>query len=238
MRVLDADVPGPVLDEEARATALRIAARYPTPRSAMLPLLYLVQSVVGWVPRRGMREVGEILGITTAEVEAVATFYSMLQLHPCGRYVMSICTNPSCGLLGGRALYDHAKEALGPESEHVTEDGLFTLEEEECLAACDKAPVVALNFVYYDRMTPEGLDQMIQSMREGQVPPASRGGVPGDLKEVSRILAGLGTEPEAPGARGRPAERREDPNQPTRPSGAGGPPDPGEPTTTGAQSDG
>src|SRR5207244_10630368 len=112
-RVIPADVEGRVLSEETRALAERVIARYPTRRSALVPLLYLVQSEVGWVPRQGMREVAEILGITTAEVEAVATFYTMLKLHPCGRFVVSICTNPSCALLGGRRLYDRAKELLG-----------------------------------------------------------------------------------------------------------------------------
>jgi NADH-quinone oxidoreductase subunit E len=191
-RVVPADVEGPVLSEESRAAAEEIAGRYPTRRSALIPLLYLVQSGVGWVPRQGMREVAEILGLTTAEVEAVATFYTMLKLHPCGRYVISICTNPSCALLGGRRLYDRARELLGDEAQHVTEDGLFTLEEEECLAACDKAPVLAMNYVYYDKVTDERLEQMIASIREGQVPEAARGGVPGELKAVSRVLAGLG----------------------------------------------
>jgi NADH-quinone oxidoreductase subunit E len=138
-----------------------------------------------------MREVADILGLTTAEVEAVATFYTMLKLHPCGRYVISICTNPSCALLGGRRLYDRAKELLGERAEHVTDDGLFTLEEEECLAACDKAPVVALNYVFFDRVTNEGLEQMIASIRDGRVPEASRGGIPGELKDVSEVLAGV-----------------------------------------------
>src|SRR5437867_3250048 len=102
LRVVDhEDVPGPILGEDDRAVAERIVARYPDPRSALVPLLYLVQSVAGWVPRQGMREVGEILGLRTAEVEAVATFYTMLKPHPCGRYVISVCTNPSCSLLGG-----------------------------------------------------------------------------------------------------------------------------------------
>ena len=193
-----ADVGGPVLSERAREAAERILAKYPTRRSALIPLLYLVQSEVGWVPRQGMREVGEILGLTTAEVEAVATFYTMLKLHPCGKYVISVCTNPSCSLLGARRLYQRAKEVLGEGAEHVTEDGLFTIEEEECLAACDKAPVVALNYVYFDGVTEERLDQMIAAVREGQVPEAARGGVPGTLAEVSRTLAGLSDG--APGA--------------------------------------
>jgi NADH-quinone oxidoreductase subunit E len=192
MRVVPTDIEGPVLSEEPRAVAKRIVARYPTRRSALIPLLYLVQSEVGWVPRQGMREVAEILGLTTAEVEAVATFYTMLKLHPCGRYVLSICTNPSCALLGGRRLYDKAKALLGEQAERMSEDGLFTLEEEECLAACDKAPVLALNYVYYDKVTDEQLEQLIASIREGRVPEAARGGVPGELKEISKVLAGVG----------------------------------------------
>lgn len=191
-RVVAADVEGPVLSEDARALAERIIAKYPTRRSALVPLLYLVQSEVGWVPRQGMREVAEILGLRTAEVEAVATFYTMLKLHPCGRFVLSICTNPSCALLGGRRLYERARELLGDQAEHISEDGLFTLEEEECLAACDKAPVAAVNYHYYDRVTEEQLEEMIASIRAGEVPPASRGGVPGELKDVSRTLSGLG----------------------------------------------
>jgi NADH-quinone oxidoreductase subunit E len=205
-RVVPVEVEGPVLSEEDRRVAERIVARYPTRRSALVPLLYLVQSVVGWVPRQGMREVAELLGLTTAEVEAVATFYTMLKLHPCGRYVVSVCTNPSCALRGGRRLFDRARELLGPEAERVTEDGLFTLEEEECLAACDQAPVVAVNYLFYDRVTEEGLEHLVEEIRAGRVPPASRGGVPGDLKEVSRTLAGLsggGRGRRAPGGGGR-----------------------------------
>ena len=188
VRLIREDVPDPVLSDEARALAERITAKYPTRRSALVPLLYLVQSEMGWVPREGMREVAEILGLTTAEVEAVATFYTMLKLHPCGRYALSICTNPSCALVGGRRLYERARELLGDRAERVTDDGLFTLEEEECLAACDKAPVVALNYVFFDRVTEAGLEQMIASIRAGRVPEASRGGVPGEP-------AGLGPAP-------------------------------------------
>jgi len=191
LRIVPADVQGPVLSEEARALAERVIARYPTRRSALVPLLYLVQSEVGWVPRQGMRELADIVGLTTAEVEAVATFYTMLKLHPCGRYVISVCTNPSCALLGGRRLYERAREVLGDQAERISDDGMFTLEEEECLAACDQAPVVAVNYLFFDRVTEEAIDRMIESIRAGNVPEASRGGVPGELKEISRTLAGL-----------------------------------------------
>ena len=219
-----ADVEGPVLSEEKRALAERIVAKYPTRRSALLPLLYLVQSEVGWVPRQGMREVAEIIGLTTAEVEAVATFYTMVKLHPAGKYVISICTNPSCALLGGRRLMERAKEILGEESSRMTADGVFTVEEEECMAACDKAPVVAVNYLFFDKVTEEQLEQMIDSLREGRVPEASRGGVPGDLKEVSLTLAGIGSlRAEAPlDLRGGPAERRVPGEEQGGPSGVRG----------------
>ena len=200
MNVVRADVEGPVLSDEARRLADGIIAKYPTRRSALIPLLYLVQSEAGWVPLQGMREVAELLGLTTAEVEAVATFYTMLKLHPCGRYVLSVCTNPSCALLGGRRLFERARELLGASSEHgVTDDGLLTLEEEECMAACDRAPVAALNYVYFDRVTEERLEAMVEGIRRGEIPEASRGGVPGDLKEISKLLAGIGTLREGTG---------------------------------------
>jgi NADH-quinone oxidoreductase subunit E len=190
VRYVVPDVEGPILTEESRRLAERIIAKYPTRRSALVPLLYLVQSEAGWVPRQGMREVADMLGLTTAEVEAVATFYTMLKLHPCGRYVISVCTNPSCALLGGRALYERAQELLGPQAQHVTADGMFTIEEEECLAACDKAPVVAVNYVFYDRVTEPQLEDMLSSIVRGDVPEPPRGGVPGELRDVSRTLAG------------------------------------------------
>ncbi len=188
------DVDGPILDDDDRRAAASLMARYPTARSALVPLLYLVQSKVGWIPQQGMREVAELLGLRTAEVEAVATFYTMLKLRPTGRYVLSVCTNPSCGIRGGYALWDHARRALGGEAEHVTEDGLFTVEEEECMGACDKAPVLTVNYLYYDGVDEQAFDRIVESIRSGQVPEASRGGVPGDLRDVSRILAGLGAE--------------------------------------------
>jgi NADH-quinone oxidoreductase subunit E len=181
-----------VLSEELRAKAEEIKARYPDERSAMLPLLYLVQSVEGYVSRDGMREIAEILGLTTADVEAVATFYTMLRRRPTGTYVIDVCTNVSCALLGARKLYDRAHQLLGPEATGVTEDGTLTLHEEECLGACEQAPVVQVNFLNYARMTEDALVALIDDLRKGEPPPSTQGPVPPDWKSTCRILAGLG----------------------------------------------
>jgi NADH-quinone oxidoreductase subunit E len=181
-----------ILEGSLREQAESICARYPSRRSALMPLLYLVQSVEGWVSREGMREVADVVGITTAEVEAVATFYSMYRLEPAGDYVLSICTNVSCALLGAKALLHRAEETLGAGAHARTADGTMTLHEEECLGACDAAPVVQVNFINYDKVSPERLDEIVAGCRAGQPPQPSRGAVPGTLKDVSRVLAGLG----------------------------------------------
>ena len=187
----------PVLTPELRADAERIMARYPDgrERSALMPLLYLVQSVEGHVSREGLREVADLLGLKTAEVEAVASFYTMLRLRPTGRYVVSVCTNLACALRGSTEVYEKAREALGSGAENVTEDGSFTLHEEECLGACDAAPVVQINFANYDRTTPDGVVALIDALRRDEQPRPSRGPFPGEFTRASRILAGL--EPEA-----------------------------------------
>jgi NADH-quinone oxidoreductase subunit E len=181
-----------ILTGDAREDADAIVARYPSPRSAMMPLLYLVQSVEGYVSRQGMREVAEILGLTTADVEAVATFYSMYRFEPAGRYVLSVCTNVSCALLGARKLYEHAREAIDAGQAEVTADEGITLHEEECLAACELAPVVQVNYRSFARMTTERIEELVRSLRSGE-PLPSEGDTPvSDLRATSRTLAGLG----------------------------------------------
>jgi NADH-quinone oxidoreductase subunit E len=188
-----------VLTPELREEAERIKARYPAgrERSAIMPLLYLVQSVEGRVTREGLREVAGVLDTTTAEVEAVATFYTMIRPRPTGTHVLSVCTNLSCALRGAKDVYARAREALGPGAEDVTEDGLLSLHEEECLGACDAAPVVQLNYVNYDRVTPEGIVELIDAVRRGEPPAPARGALPDGFREASRILAGLARGVEA-----------------------------------------
>jgi NADH-quinone oxidoreductase subunit E len=183
----------PVLTDDQRRDAESIIARYPEKRSAMLPLLYLVQSAEGHLSREGLREVGELLGIRTAEVESVATFYTMFRMRPTGRYVVAVCTNVSCALLGAKRLYERAEEVLGPDAEEVTADGAITLHEEECLGACEQAPLVQVNWLNYARMTEEQLVDLLGQLRAGTPPASTQGPVPADLRTTCRVLAGLGT---------------------------------------------
>lgn len=183
-----------VLSEDLRRHADELVAKYPTSRSALLPLLYLVQAEKGHVTREGMREVADILGLTTAEVEAVATFYTMFKKTPTGRWLVSVCTNVSCSLVGARELYEQARVELGEDSAVVTEDGEVTLEEVECLAACDQAPVVQVNYCNYHRVTEGRLRELLEGLRVGRPPDPDAGPAPLDHAATARILAGLGDE--------------------------------------------
>jgi NADH-quinone oxidoreductase subunit E len=187
----------PVLTPELRMEAERIKERYPAgrERSAIMPLLYLVQSVEGEVTREGLREVAELLGLTTAEVEAVGTFYTMLRLRRTGRHLISVCTNLSCALRGAEEVHERARSALGLGDAETTEDGEFSLHEEECLGACDAAPLVTVDFANFDRVTPDGIEELIATLRDGRAPAPARGEFPGDFKTASRILAGLDAGP-------------------------------------------
>ncbi|MGE5226004.1 MAG: NAD(P)H-dependent oxidoreductase subunit E [Planctomycetaceae bacterium] len=180
---------GRVLDD-ARA----IVARYPAehPRSAIMPLLYLVQSEEGMVTREGMREIGALLGITTAEVEAVASFYTMYRLRPTGTHVVNVCTNLACKLRGANEVYAAAREEAGlAPGQEVSEDGLFTVHEEECLGVCDFAPAVQVNFANHDEMTPERVRELVVRLRAGEVPAPARGPVVPSFRAACRVLAGL-----------------------------------------------
>jgi len=180
---------GSVLDD-ARA----ILARYPDAhqRSAIMPLLYLAQSVEGMVSPDALREIGGLLGITTAEVEAVATFYSMYRLRPTGTHVVNVCTNLACKLRGAEAVYEAAHEAAGiAHGEELSADGLFTVHEEECLGVCDFAPAVQVNFCNHDLVTPARMRELIGELRAGDVPAPARGPAFPSFKAASRTLAGL-----------------------------------------------
>ena len=176
--------------EEARA----IIGRYPEgrSRSAVMPLLYLAQSEQGQVTRDGLQEVAGLLDLTTAEVEAVATFYSMYRLQPTGEHLVNVCTNLACMLRGGKDVYEAAHEATGiPHGGEVSEDGLFTVHEEECLGVCDFAPAVQIDFANFDAVSPERIRELVAAIRAGETPEPSRGPAMQSFRHASRVLAGL-----------------------------------------------
>ncbi len=189
-----------VFEAAVREDADVILARYPEAhrRSAVMPLLYLAQSVEGSVTRDALREIGTLLGITTAEVEAVASFYTMFRLRPTGTHVISVCTNLACKLRGAEAVFEAAHEASGvAHGAELSDDGLLTLHEEECLGVCDFAPAVQINFCNHDDVTPERMREMVAGLRAGEVPSPARGPAFDSFKAASRALAGLEEVPSA-----------------------------------------
>jgi NADH-quinone oxidoreductase subunit E len=157
-------------------TELReIAGRYPRARSALLPMLHLVQSVEGQVTPRGIEVCADLLDLTAAEVSAVATFYTMYKRRPVGDYHVGVCTNTLCAIMGGDAIFDRLKEHLGVGNDEVTEDGKLTLEHVECNAACDYAPVMMVNWEFMDNMTPESATDLVDRLRAGEEVRSTRG---------------------------------------------------------------
>jgi NADH-quinone oxidoreductase subunit E len=182
--------------EEARA----IIARYPKDRerSAIMPLLYLGQSVDGMVSREVLRETAGLLGITTAEVEAVASFYSMYRLRPTGTHVVNVCTNLACKLRGAEEVFEAAHRAAGmAHGQEISGDGLITLHEEECLGVCDVAPAVQLNLANHDRVTPKRMEELVLALRAGEMPEPARGPAFASFRDACRVLAGLQEVPSA-----------------------------------------
>ena len=157
------------LRTEIRQRAEELVSLYPTRRSAMLPLLHLCQEQDGYLTNEAMAEVAELTGTTPAEVRGTASFYDMFHLEPVGRYVVGVCTNIACLLRGGEELLAHASEVLGCAVGGTSEDGLFTLEETECLADCNIAPVVQVNHRYVRTTTPEAFDGLVADLRAGRL---------------------------------------------------------------------
>ena len=172
--------------------AKEIIGRYPNPRSALLPLLHLVQSEDGYLTPAGLEFCSEQLALTGAEVAAVASFYSMYRREPTGDYLVGVCTNTLCAVMGGDAIFASLKEHLGIGNDETTADGSITLQHIECNAACDFAPVVMVNWEFYDYQTPESTRELVDGLRSGQPPAPSRGIAPlCTFGETERILAGF-----------------------------------------------
>ena len=169
-----------------------IVARYPRKRSAIMPLLHYVQAISGYVTNDGIEKISEILEIETAEVSAVATFYTQYKRKPVGEYHIGVCTNTLCAIMGGDVIMEALKDHLGIENDGVTADGKVSLEHIECNAACDYAPVVMANWEFYDNQSVSSAKDLVDGARAGNPPAPTRG--PSKLvtfKEASLVLAGL-----------------------------------------------
>ncbi|MBK6872104.1 MAG: NADH-quinone oxidoreductase subunit NuoE [Kineosporiaceae bacterium] len=178
--------------ERLVADAQAIIARYPVPRSALLPMLHLVQSEEGFVSSDGIAFCAEQLDLTTAQVAAVATFYSQYKRNPNGTYTVGVCTNTLCAVMGGDAIFDELAEHLGVGHDQTTPDGAITLERVECNAACDYAPVVMVNWEFFDNQTPTTAKNLVDELRAGRDVAPTRGAAKVcSFKEVSRVLAGF-----------------------------------------------
>jgi NADH-quinone oxidoreductase subunit E len=181
-----------VLNDELRQTAEKIVAKYPNKRSAALPLLFLVQSVEGYVTEDGMREVADILGLTPAEVLATGSFYTMLKKRPQGEYLISVCRNISCTHLGARRIFTALEEHLGIETGGMTDDGRFSLESAECLATCDGAPSMQINYEDFYKVSPEGAVEIVDKLARGDEVRSVRGEAVKSAKEIAHETATAG----------------------------------------------
>ncbi len=184
------------LSEEARTRlapqAAEIIGRYPKARSALLPLLHLVQSEEGYVSQDGIAFCAEQLGLTDADVTGVASFYSMYKRSPVGEYHVGVCTTALCAVMGGDAILAGLKDHLGVEVDEPTPDGKVSVEHVECNAACDYAPVVMVNWEFFDNMTPQSARDLVDDLRTGGDVKPTRG-APRlcTWKQASKILAGF-----------------------------------------------
>lgn len=179
-------------DEKTNSQMDTIIARYPRSRSAIMPMLHLIQSRDGFVTPTGIEFVAEKLGLTTAEVSAVATFYSQYKRKPVGEYHVGVCTNTLCAVMGGDAIFAGLKDHLGVGNDEVTSDGKISVEHIECNAACDYAPVVMVNWEFFDNQTVESAKTLVDDLRSGKNPVPTRGpNKVSTFKETSELLAGF-----------------------------------------------
>jgi NADH-quinone oxidoreductase subunit E len=183
------------IDEAIYAELQQIADRYPEPRSGLLPMLHLVQSVDGWVTSEGIEACADILGISAAEVSGVATFYTMYKRRPIGDYHVGVCTNTLCAVMGGDVIFERLKEHLGVGNDETTPDApgmaTVTLEHIECNAACDYAPMMTVNWEFMDNQTPESAIALVDQLRSGAEVQSTRGARICTWREASRVLAGF-----------------------------------------------
>jgi NADH-quinone oxidoreductase subunit E len=192
----------PRLNPDNIQRAQDLIALYPEPRSALIPMLHVLQEQDGYLTEDGMAHLAELLGLTPAEVRGTATFYDMFHFEPVGKYLVAVCTNIACMLQGAYRLLEHAEERLGVAPGGTTADGMFTLEDAECLALCGNAPCVTVNWRFFGDVDPDGFDELVEDLRAGrledEVPPH------GTLSRVRRThgLAAASAEAAGPAPAG------------------------------------
>jgi NADH-quinone oxidoreductase subunit E len=189
------------------ADAAQIIGQYPQSRSALLPLLHLVQSEEGYVSVDGIEYCATKLGLTEADVTGVVSFYTMYKRRPVGTYHVGVCTNTVCGVLGGYQILEELHEHLGVGDDEITPDGQVSLEHLECNAACVYAPVMMVNWEFFDNMTPDSARRLTDDLRAGNPVTPTRG--PGRLvswREAARVLAGFNDDLATQGPAAGPAD--------------------------------
>ena len=185
-----------MFSSDLREKAEELVGRYPVSRSALLPLLHLVQSQDGYLSDDGIAECAGLLGLTKAEVAAVATFYTMYKREPMGKHLVSVCTNFSCKVRGAQDVYERLVDKLGVGHNGTTVDGTFTLEHAECLGNCEGAPIVSIDYYNYECMTPAGAEQLLDRIAAGDMPEPTRGLRSPGIRPISHRLAGVGPHPD------------------------------------------
>ena len=151
--------------EETRAKHERLLTRYPDREAAILPTLYLAQREFGHLSDEAILYVADLLGFTPARIYGVATFYTMYNKKPVGKYHLQVCRNLSCSLMGAEHLIEHVARKIGVKPGETTADGRFTLSTVECLGSCGTAPVMQVNDDYYENLTEESIDAILDGLR-------------------------------------------------------------------------
>jgi NADH-quinone oxidoreductase E subunit len=156
-----------MFDEKELKKIEEIKSRYPDSKSALLPVLWMVQEKEGWISNDSIKYVGDLLNVSYEHILGVVTFYTMFNKKPVGKYHLQICTNVSCMLRGGYELFNYASEKLGIKNKETTEDGMFTIEEVECLGSCATAPMLQVNNKdYFENLTIEKVEELIEHFRK------------------------------------------------------------------------
>jgi NADH-quinone oxidoreductase E subunit len=158
-----------MISEETKKRFDELVTRYPEKRSALIPMLHEVQAEEGYLSPEAIDWVARYLGLSPADVMSVASFYDMLHLEPAGKHVIYVCQNLSCSLLGAERLIRHLENRLGIRMGETTPDGLITLKRMECLASCGTAPAIQIDGIFYERMTPQKLDELLEELRDGRL---------------------------------------------------------------------